>query len=186
MDLIRQGYITPDGSQFDTKAEALDYMRKPQIEAALATITKGDLELAQYLFSNMEEIKEAFEVGTIKRVTKTERNKLKKALEALKETVEPKLAFLRDNAEAVEKSFRWPSVERMNDEEKATKALETLVEAFDKNTALAEWVIEKKTVLLEAFEAGKVKRTVNPKAAAALAEYRAKKAAEKEAAAASA
>jgi hypothetical protein len=179
MDQLRQVYTTPDGKQFDTKAEALDYLRRPQIESALVNITSGDLDLIKYLVDNMESIKEAFEAGTIKRVTKTERNKLKKALEALKDTVEPKLAFIRENAEAIEKSFRWPSVERMNDEEKAAKALETLVEAFDGNAELAEWVIEQKDALLEAFEAGKVKRTVNPKAAAALAEYRAKKAAEK-------
>jgi hypothetical protein len=182
MTEIRQVYELPGGFTFDTKAEALDHLRRPKIQVALASVTEGNSDLAEFLLDNMEEVKEAFDAGTIKRVTKAERNKLKKALAALKETDEPKIAFLRDNVEAIEKSFRWPTVARMDDEEKAQKAREILLALSEGNEQLADWAVEHKDAILEAFSAGKEKRPVNPKAAMALAEYRAKKAAEKAAA----
>ena len=67
----------------------------------------------------------------------------------------------------------------MDDAEKATAAKNTLVAASEGNEELADWVLANKDAVLEAYEAGKEKRQVNPKAAEALAAYRAKKAAEK-------
>ena len=32
---LRQVFTTPDGAQFDTKAEAMDFLRRPKILAAL-------------------------------------------------------------------------------------------------------------------------------------------------------
>lgn len=182
MTELRQVYTTPDGQHFDTKAEALDYLRRPKIQVALANVTGGNKELANFLLENMDDVKDAFDIGTIKRVTKSDKNKLKKALLALEEIDEPKIAFLRDNVEAIEKSFRWPSVPRMNDEEKAQKARDAFLQLSEGNEELADWCVENKDAILEAYQAGKEKRPVNPKAAQALAEYRAKKAAEKAAA----
>jgi dsDNA-binding SOS-regulon protein len=176
---LRQVYTTEDGMTFDTKAEALDYLRRPQIEAALAIVAAGNAELAAWLYDNQEVVEGAFDIGTIKRVTKVERNKLAKALEHVKEIQDSKLAFLQDNADAIAETFRWPTVSRMSDEEKAVAARNTLVAASDGNEDLADWVVEHKDKILEAYEAGKVKRAVSPKATEALAAYRAKKAAEK-------
>lgn len=182
MSELKQVYVL-DGKIFDTKAEAEDYIRLPKVRAALVVLTKNNKELSDWLIENQESVEQAFDTGTIKRVTKSEKNKLGKALVALGETTEPKLAFLRDNADAILESFRWPSVKRMTDEEKAVAARNTLVAASEGNTDLAEWVMANKDGILEAYAAGKVKREINPKAAEALAAYRAKKAAEKAAAA---
>jgi dsDNA-binding SOS-regulon protein len=179
MDQVRQVFTTPDGKQFDTKAEAQDHLRRPQIQAALANVTAGNAELSQWLLDNQDTVESAFDIGTIKRVTKSERNKLAKAMEHLKTLDDPKLAFVRENADAIVETFSWPSVKRMTDEQKAAAARNSLVAASDGNEELADWVVENKDRILEAFQAGKPKQTVNPKAAEALAAYRAKKAAEK-------
>ena len=47
------------------------------------------------------------------------------------------------------------------------------------NVELVDWILGNKDAILEGFQAGVVKREVNPKAQDALAAYRAKKAAEK-------
>jgi hypothetical protein len=180
---LRQVFTTADGKNFDTKAEALNYLRKPKIKEALAKVTGGNKELTEWLLDNQEVVEMAFETGTIRRVTKVEHNKISKALEALKEiTGNPKIAFLQDNASAILESFRWPSVKRMDEAEKATCARNSIVAASEGNEELAKWVIEHKDSVLGAYEAGKEKREINPKAQEALAAYRAKKAAEKAAA----
>jgi hypothetical protein len=175
---LRQVFTTPDGKVFDTKADALNYLRKPKIKEAMKKICGGNTELADWLVDNQETVEMAFETGTIKRVTKAEHNRLTKALEAIVEAKNPKFAFVADNAQAVIESFRWPSVKRMSDEEKAIAARNTLVGASD-NEELADWVLANKDAVLEAYSAGVEKRQINPKAQEALAAYRAKKAAEK-------
>jgi hypothetical protein len=57
-----------------------------------------------------------------------------------------------------------------------------LIAASEGNEELAEWIIKNKDKVLDAYQAGVVKREINPAAAEALAAYRAKKAAEKAAA----
>lgn len=180
---LRQVYTTEDGKVFDNKKDAMDYLRRPKIEAALITLTGGNKELTSWLLENQEAVEVAFETGTIKRVTKSEKNKLKKALEAVAEANEPKFAFVADNVQAIVDSFRWPSVRRMDPEEKAAAARKSLLEASEGNEELADWVLAHKDALIEAYQAGVEKRTISPKAAQGLAEYRAKKAAEKAAAA---
>jgi len=179
---LRSVIVTPDGKIFDTKQEAQAYIRRPLILAALKIATSNNTELSEWLLENQETVEGAFETGTIKRVTKSEANKLAKALEALV-AIEgnPAIKFLQEHAGAIKESFRWPSVKRMSDEEKATCARNTLVAASD-NEDLADWVLANKTQILAAYEAGVEKRAVNPAAAEALAAYRAKKAAEKAAA----
>jgi hypothetical protein len=179
---LKQVFTTPDGKHFDTKAEAMNYLRKPKIMEAMKKVTGGNAELADWLVNHQESVEMAFESGTIKRVTKSEHNKLAKALEAIVEAGNPKFAFVADNKGAILDSFRWPSVKRMSDEEKSAAARNTLVAASEGNEELAGWVLANKDAILEAYTAGIEKKQVNPKAAEALAAYRAKKAAEKAAA----
>ena len=169
-----------DGKQFDTKSEANNYIRRPKILAALMSATGNNNELSTWLLDNQESVEIAFEVGTIRRVTKTETNKLTKAIEALK-AIEgnPKIAFLQENAGAILDSFRWPSVKRMDEAEKATAARNSLVASSEGNTELAEWILANKEAVLAAYTAGVEKREINAKATEALAAYRAKKADEK-------
>ena len=178
-DELKQVYTTPDGAQFDTKAEALDHLRRPKIEEALAKCTDGNADLAKWLLDNQEVVEDAFDSGTIKRVTKSERKKLTAALAHAATLGDKKLAFLVDNKEAVAEGFRWPAVKRMDDAAKAIAAKASLVAASNGNEGLADWAIANKDAILEAYQAGKVKRKVSEKATAALAAYREKKAAEK-------
>lgn len=179
MSEIKAVFTTPDGKQFDTKAEATTYLRRPKIMAALKVVAEGDEKLVAWLLDNQESVEVAFEVGTVRRVTKSESKQLEKALTALKEIQgNPKIAFLQEHASAISDSFRWPSVKRMTDAEKQTAARNSLVAASEGNEQLAEWIIAHKDGVLQAYEAGIEKREVNPKATEALAAYRAKKAAE--------
>jgi hypothetical protein len=183
MSELKQVWAAADGTTFDSKAEAQNHQRRPLIIAALKKTVGDNDELAGWLIDQRETVEDAFDAGTIKRVTKSETAKLGKALEALKELGDKRFAFITDNAEAVQLSFRWPSVKRMTDEEKATAARTALLAASDGNEELTDYVIEHKDAIFAAFDAGVEKRTVNPKAAEALAAYRATKAAEKAAAA---
>lgn len=178
---LRSVIITPDGQQFDNKADALAHMRKPKVLAALAAINGVQAELATWLLEHREHVEMAFESGTIRRVSKTEAKKLKDALEHIKATLadDKKVAFVVDNVASIIDSFRWPSVKRMDEAEKALAARNTLLVASDGNEELADWVLANKTAVLAAYEAGVEKRAVSPKATDALAAYRAEKAKEK-------
>jgi hypothetical protein len=173
---------------FDTAAEAKDYMRRPLIVAALNKLTEGNTELTEWLVENRDTVESAFEAGVIRRVSKSEKKQLEKAVEALKafgethpESSKP-FAFLVENADVIKEVFRWPTVTRMTDEEKLKAARATLIKDSEGNEELADWVLANKLAILAAYDAGKEKREINPKAAEALAAYRAKKAAEKAAA----
>lgn len=180
MTELRQVFTTPCGAQFDTKAEALDFLRRPKILAALNVVTGGNKDLAQFLADNSDTVESAFETGAIKRVTKAEAKKLEKALESLVEIEgNPAIAFLQQNADAIKSSFRWPSVKRMTDEEKNVQARNTLMAATENNEELVTWILTSKEQILQAYGAGIVKRAVNPKAQEALAAYQLRKAEEK-------
>jgi len=86
---IKQVFTTPDGKQFDTKADAVNYLRQPKIKAALTPLAAGNGDLVTWLLENQETVGLAFETGTIRRVTKVEGTKLRKALEAVKEVNDP-------------------------------------------------------------------------------------------------
>jgi hypothetical protein len=176
---LKQVFETSDGRTFDTRAEALNYLRRPKIEEALKKITSGNKDLAQWLLDNQETVEMAFETGTIRRVTKSEHKKLVKALEALKEYAnDTKLGFIVENSDAIAASFRWPSVKRMTDEEKVAEARKTLVDESGRED-LADWVMANKDEVLAAYEAGIEKRQINSKAVEALAAYREKMAKQK-------
>lgn len=180
--ILKAGYQTPDGKIFDTKSEAMDYLRKPQIEAALNKLNGNNAELTGWLYENQEAIETTFESTKIRRVTKSEKKQLDKALAAIVASGDKAFSFVIDNFQAVSDSFRWPSVKRGTEEEQAATVRAGFMALTTENVELVDWIIGNKDALLEAFQAGVIKREVNPKAQEALAEYRAKKAAEKAAA----
>lgn len=180
---FKQVFEAPDGTRFETKSEVIDYLRKPKVLAALNLITSNQAELNEWIYSHQDFLEEVFSTGTIQRVTKSEKKAIEKAFEALKEVENlPKAcAFLVENAGAFQDSFRWPAVKRMKDEEKDKLIFDSIYAATENNKELTEWIIAQKLAIFEAFDAGKVKREVSPKAAAGLEAYRAAKKAEKEA-----
>jgi len=180
MEDIKQIFQTPDGKSFNSKAEAQEHVRRPKILEALMRTTEGNKELSEWLVDNREVVEEAFEIGVIRRVSKSDYNKLRKSLDALKEADNPKLDFIKEHSEVIYKSFRWPKVERLDSDEKVARAREKITEAANGNTELATWVVDNKDAVVEAYKAGKPKRVIPEKAAEALAAYRAKKAAEKQ------
>jgi len=173
-----------DGIYFETKAEAQDYQRRPQIVAALrAALPAGEAneKIANWLVENREKVEVALETGKIKRVTKSENTALTKALDYIATTLagDRQAAFVVDNVDAFKASFRWPSVKRMTDEEQSAAATAALTEVAEGNEKLAELVYANKDAILTSFDAGKPKREVSPQAAAGLEAYRQKMAAQK-------
>lgn len=187
MSDIKPVFVTPDGKQFDNRADATTYLRRPKIQAALKAISGCTDDLVNWLVENQESVEVAFDAGTIRRVTKSDGNKLTKALEALKEIEDnPKISFLQEHADAIKDSFRWPSVKRMTPEEKTLAARNTLLNDTEGNNELVEWILANQEAVVAAYGAGIEKREVSPKATAALEAYRQKRAAEKAAAEAAA
>ena len=182
MSQLQQVFRTEDGVFHNTKEDALLHMRKPHIRAALMGLTKANQELSDWLLEQMDALQDAFDVGTVRRVTKVERNKLSRALDAAAALQEPKLAFLVEHAEAILKSFKWPAATRLQGEERDAAIASSLLALCDNNEELAGWIAENRDQILNAFEQGKIKREVSPKAKEALAAYQARKAAEKAAA----
>jgi hypothetical protein len=177
MSQVQKAYVV-DGKIFSSKKEADDYLMRPRIVEAMNAVTENNDELTQWLVDNQEDVEASFYHGTIRRVKNSERKKLEAALEYLSQMDEPKLKFLIDNTEAISESFRWPKVRRMTDEEKAIASKNSLL-AMTEDEELADWIVEHKERILEAYAEGKPKREVSEKAQNALAEWRAKKAAEK-------
>jgi hypothetical protein len=177
---LKKGVMTPDGKWFATTAEARDYLRAPLIQAALKKVANGDTNLAKFLLDNEDEIMKCFEAGTVARVTKAEKNRLKKALDHLCTIDDTKLRFIQENADAVLESFRWPSVKRLTAEEKAAATLEGLTKLSDANAA--KWIVANRAAIEDAYEAGIEKRVAPP--SNGLAEYQAAKKAGPEALAA--
>jgi hypothetical protein len=173
---LAQKFVTPDGKLFDTKAEANDYLRRPLITAAMNVVTGGNKELTEWLIANEESVASTYESTKIQRVTKSEKKTLEKALDAIVAAGDRSFAFVAENKEAILESFRWPSVKRGTEEEQAKTIRDGFLVLTNDNAQLADWLIANQTQILEAYEAGVVKREVNPKAAEALAAYRANQA----------
>ena len=182
IDQIKQVFTLPGVDRtFESKAEAADYLRRPKVLEALNKLTEGNAELNTWLFDNRESVEVAFETGTIKRVTKQEAKKLGEALDYIANTLagDKKAAFVVENVAAIKDSFRWPTVKRMTDEEKATAARNSLVATTGGQEDLAVWILANKDAILEAFQAGVVKRVMPQSTLDNLAAWRAKQAAEK-------
>jgi hypothetical protein len=176
VDELRTVIVTPDGQQFETKAEAQKHIRKPQIIDALKCVV-GD-RLANWLFENEDVFADVFSVGTIRRVTKKHRKDLETALEAVKLIEDKNLNFIKENAADILNGFKWPTQPRMKPEEKAIAVKNALTAAGLVEDDI-ELVSKNQEEIEEAFKAGMVKRVVAPQAIAGLAAYRARKAAEK-------
>lgn len=172
-------FVTADGKAFDTKAEAMDYLRRPLKAAALNKLNGNNEELTNWLLDNEDSIGATFESTKIRRVTKSEKKQLEKSLEAVVAAGDKAFSFLIDNAAAIAESFRWPSVKRGDATEQAATIKAGFMSLTGDNAELADWLIGNKDSVLEAFQAGVQKREVSPKAAEALAKYRAEQAAKK-------
>jgi hypothetical protein len=182
---IRQAFVVGD-QQFDSKAEAMDYLRRPKVMAALLKLTNGQSDLAELLYENRDTIESAFDTGMIRRVTKAERKKIRNAFEALPEVLPKAAEFLREKVtyqgaevsimEQLIDSFSWPKQRRMTDDEK-TAALSESLKTLSISEEVAEWIKNVKDDLFEAYGAGVEKRTIPQKALDGLAAYRAKMAA---------
>jgi len=173
---LAQKFVTPDGKLFDTKAEANDYLRRPLITAAMNVVTGKNVELTEWLIANEETVASTYESTKIQRVTKSEKKALEKSLDAVAAAGDRAFAFVSENKEAILESFRWPSVKRGTEEEQAKTIRDGFLVLTNDNAKLADWLIANQAQILEAYEAGVVKREVNPKAAEALAAYRANQA----------
>lgn len=196
--LVKQGFQTPDGQLFATRAEAMDHMRRPEKIKAFNAINGNNADLTEWMLANEDAIQGVYESTKIQRVTKAEKAQLVKALDAVTKAhatvtpgaaegdapvvtnVEKAFAFIIENAAAIADSFRWPSVKRVSEEEQAASIRQGFLNmAGEDNAELVDWLISSKEAVLAAYDAGIVKKEVNPKAAEALAKYRADKAAEK-------
>lgn len=188
MEIIKGIVVkTPEGDKvFATMAEAKDFIRSPKIKEALLSLTDGNEELSDWLLEKRDVVERAFETGTIRRVTNKDKEKLAAAAEGIKAfaaanpTAAKEFQFFVDHAEDIRDGFRYPTVARMSEEDKAFAAKNTLVMESEGNEELADWVLANKDPILEAYEAGKDKKPMNPKAAEALAKWRAQKAAKGE------
>lgn len=179
-ETIQKAFVV-NGKIFATQAEATDYLRRPKILAALAKVTEGNDELSNWLLEQQERVEVAFETGTIRRVTKSEKSKMDAALDRLIELAgdDKKAKYAVENIGAIKDSFRWPAVKRMDAAEKATAARNTLVLAAEGNESLADWIVANKDAILAAYDAGVIKREVSPAASNGLQAYREEKAKQK-------
>ena len=179
---IEQAFVV-DGKVFHSKKEANAYLRRPKVKSALEAFISNE-PVVDWLLQNEEGVSEAFEVGKIRRVTNTERNQLRKSLDAIVENGDRSFEFVIKNADAIHESFRHPSVKRMDDAEQAQEQMAALTALAEGNEKVAQFVMENKERILESYQAGVQKRKVSPKALEALAKYReeAKKAKEEAAA----
>jgi hypothetical protein len=171
-----------DGSfkLFDTKAEATEFLQRPKQTEAFKAFVGENPELITWLLDNRADIEGAFESAKIKRVTKSEKKALEKALDAVKAAEDKNFAFLVENRTAILESFRWPSVKRGSEEEQAAMVRKAVMAATEDNAELTDWIVANKTQILEAYEAGAIKREVSPQAAEGLAKWRAEQAAKRE------
>jgi hypothetical protein len=185
-----QIFQTKDGKHFSDKAEAARHeeeLRKPLVVEAFKAFT-DNADLIQWTMENYDEIGSCFETGSVKRVTKKDKQALREALDSVKDIENAE--WLTVNAEAILGSFAWPRVKRLTEEEKKAFVKKNLLNITENNEEVSEWVIENKDKIDEAMEAGIEKKVMNEASLSGLQKYRAmmaeKKAAEAAAAAAAA
>ena len=172
-------FKTPDGETFNTKTEAQDHMRRPKILEALRGLTENNIDLMEWLVEHRETVINAFDTGAIKRITKAEQKKINAAYDAMKESGDKAFdIFVKNRDKFV---IKYKPVPRMKDEEKVVAARNTILAASPGQEQLADWVITNEKAILEAYEAGKEKKAVSPKATLSLAAYQAGQSAKKEA-----
>lgn len=181
---IKSGFMAPDGQWFATKGEAVDHLRKPLVRAELMKVSDNQAELVDWLIANEEKLADAYDTGTIRRVSKQEAKALKSALEYIAEKMagDVKAKFVVENATAIQETFKWPGQKRIAPEDKAAAVETAFLELTGDDAELTKWLIASKEQLDVAFSAGVVKREVSQLTLDKLAEARAKMAADREAA----
>lgn len=179
MTKIVSKFVTEDGHSFDSRQEAEDHIRIPLITKALNELNGNNKELTEWLIAKREEVEATYESTKIRRVTKADRNKLKKALDAVVADNSKAFEFIVENADAILNSFRWPSVKRVDEAEQAEMIRKAFMTLTEENKELVDWLVANQNSVLEAFKAGEIKREINPKAQEALRQYRENRAAQK-------
>jgi len=187
MSEVKQQWLSDDKTPFNTKAEAEQHNRLPVIMNDLIVVADGQEKLAKWILDCQKHIKELFALGKVKRVTKSDRNRLQRGLKKLSEIHEDRgmgvdVAWIVENSEALVKGFKWPGQKRLKDEELQEALQEKASELTNGDQELATWIIASKDAILKAYEAGKPKREISEKAVQGLAAYRAKMAQQKAAA----
>jgi len=192
MPELKPVYSCPDGSTFETKAEAQEYMRRPIVLKALNELTENNEDLSQWLLDQKSVLQDAFSTGTIKRVTKSERKAFGKEMDSLLEMAEKngvKVPFVREHHSDIVEGFKYPTAKRMDSDEKMAAIKNTILGVSEGNEEVVDWVIANKDAVFTAYDAGKPKRQVSKAAEEGLRKYReqqAKLKAQKEAEAAAA
>jgi hypothetical protein len=175
MSNIQSGFIV-DGKFFATKQEAQDFIRLPKIKEAFKAIKGANEELVNWLVEKEDEILAALDAGKSRRVLKTERNKLQKAMDHVVETMkeDKKAAFVIEQANQLVECFKWPAVKRLKDDEALAAAQAALTALADGNADVAKWVMTNGEAIKTGYEAGIEKREVTQDTLNRLAEARAK------------
>jgi len=179
--LYTQIFTAFDGTTFSSKEGVEEYVKEKAVKNALGELT-NDQKLVEFLVSNADEIKNAYETGSVRRVTKKEKAALNAALDAVNGIDNAALGFLKEHGLAILASFKWPTVKQLSDEEKLATQVNAL-NAITENEQLTDWLLESKEKIVEALNAGVIKREISEQAKAGLAKYRAEKAAAAKAAA---
>jgi alpha-tubulin suppressor-like RCC1 family protein len=175
--LYTQVFTAFDGTTFSSKEGVEEYVKEKAVRNALGELT-NDSKLIEFIVSNSDEIKNAFETGTVRRVTKKEKAALSAALDAAGSIDNAALGFLKEHGLAILASFKWPTVKQLSDEEKIATQVNALNSLTD-NEELTDWLIENKVKVIESLNAGVIKREITEQAKAGLARWRAEKAAAK-------
>ena len=138
---IAQVFAAPDGTTFSTKAEALNYLRKPKISAAMLVVTGADQQdLCDWLVENQDTVMSAFDTGTIRRISKSEMKKIGKAFDRITELFEAGDKALEIlSVKRNELAIKYKPQPRMKDEEKALAAMNTLKAAETGPTAFGHF-----------------------------------------------
>jgi len=189
LDGLKKGYFFDD-QMFDTMADVEDHQRKPKVLEALTKLIEDEASV-NWVYDNRGEIVDAFKVGGSRHFLKTEKAQLRKSLDAVKVLGEMEstsgimtqcqkdLSFLLENIEQSYKTFKWPTVKKIEGDELSTAISGALGDITGANDELNVWIAENIEKLKEALDTAKIKREVSAKATDGLNAYRLKKAQEK-------
>jgi len=169
---IQKGvFIEGVDRMFKSVKEAEAYLRAPKIKAALDEICGQKKELSAFLFDKQEELIEAFASTKMRRVKKAEFAKLEKALEAVKIADETAFGFIKDNADAILSSFRWPKTGTTKPEVRRANTV-LLLTSLTNDEEVSQWIFDNFEAVGVAYKAGQPKREMPQSAMDALQKHR--------------
>jgi hypothetical protein len=181
-DAFVQVFRMPDGTEFDNKTDAEEYIRKPKIKVALMKAADNNQEVVAFLEKHKDVFESLMETSG-KKVKKSDKEALEKELRDTVESDEIDTPFLSKNYKQILAVFKYPSVKKLTLKQKQDKIQEQLEVVTENNSELFDWLNRNLNEIVDAFGAGHVKRQVSEKATIGLTYYRAKikarKAAEK-------